>query len=781
MMKFRRVLIGAGVFAAVVITAVLARPFLREPLSGRYRSSQAIYARKGELLRLTLSNDQKFRQWVSLKEISPEIQNSFLISEDRYFYSHWGLNPVSMGRAFWNTYFSGGRRSGASTITMQLARMLGTIDSKNLSGKFHQITSAFWLEYLYSKDEILEAYLNLVPMGGNIEGVGAASLIFFGKKPSDLKWAHALTLAVIPQNPNKRTLLRGFPAGLQSARMRLFEKVIHLVPATEQAGIPPEFTAGNLSQLPFSSPHFTNKVIDRSSGENEVNTTLNLALQKTFEKKVRDYIEVKKMNGVKNAAVLLVNWQTSEILTWVGSVDFFNQEIKGQVDGVTSLRSPGSALKPFIYGLALQEGLIHPGTILKDTPRYFGTYDPENFDGEFKGPLTAEDALNESRNLPAVELMTKLTQPDFYQFLMNTGVGIPRSREFYGHSLALGGFEVTLLDLVNLYAALPRHGYMRDSVFSQGELKKLPESRSILDHASSFLVLDMLSRAEFQSRRFHRLLRRGSIPVSWKTGTSSGFRDAWTVGAFGPYVLGVWIGNFSGEANRQFIGREVAAPLFFELVDTVKVHEKLDATSTLAWQPPHKVKKVDICATSGKLPGAHCLHRSQIFFIPGTSPIGTCDVHRQIWISKSDGKLSCRPDSEKDIAKVHEFWPSDILETFIAAGLPRKPVPATGSSCEKYSHNEYSGRGVDPEILSPREGTTYSLRSQVENSKLIPFEGNYDSSAEELFWFVNNEFIGKSREGKALLWKARAGKFVVKAIDNLGRSVNREMKVQYVE
>ncbi|MES2527299.1 MAG: penicillin-binding protein 1C [Bdellovibrionota bacterium] len=781
MMKFRRSIIGAGVCTAVILTAVLARPFLREPLSGRYRSSQAIYARNGELLRLTLSNDQKFRQWVSLKSISPAIINSFLVSEDKYFYSHWGLNPVSLGRAVWSTYFTGGRRSGASTITMQLARMLGPIDSKKLSGKFQQISSAFWLEYLYTKEEILEAYLNLVPMGGNIEGVGAASLIFFGKKPSELKWAHALTLAVIPQNPNKRTLLKGFPAGLQSARMRLFEKISHLVPDTEKGSVPPEFTAGNLTQLPFLSPHFTNKVIDRSSGKNEVNTTLSLPLQKTFEKKISDYLSGKKMNGIKNASVLLVNWQTSEIISWVGSADFFDPEIKGQVDGVTSLRSPGSALKPFIYGLALQEGLIHPGTILKDTPRYFGSYDPENFDGEFKGPLSAEEALNESRNLPAVELMTKLARPDFYQFLMNTKVGNPRSREFYGHSLALGGYEVTLLDLVNLYSALPRQGYLRDAIFSQDELRKLSESRSILDAESSFLVLDMLSHAEFQSRRFHRLLRRGAIPVSWKTGTSSGFRDAWTVGVFGPYALGVWIGNFSGESNRQFIGREVAAPLFFDLVDAVKIHAKLDASSTLAWQAPPKVKKVNICATSGKLPGPHCRHQSHVFFIPGTSPIATCDVHRQIWISKADGKLSCKPDPTKDIARVHEFWPSDILETFSAAGLPRKPVPETGASCGKYAHQESFGRGIAPEILSPREGSIYSLRSQVENSKMIPFEGNYDSSADELFWFVNNEFIGKSTEGKALLWKARAGKFVVKAIDNLGRSVNREMKVQYVE
>jgi penicillin-binding protein 1C len=271
------------------------------------------------------------------------------------------------------------------------------------------------------------------------------------------------------------------------------------------------------------------------------------------------------------------------------------------------------------------------------------------------------------------------------------------------------------------------------------------------------------------------------IPVSWKTGTSSGFRDAWTVGISGPYVVGVWLGNFSGEANRIFIGRELAAPLFFDLVDALKVKGKRELSSLLAWSPSGKVTKVEICPVSGKIPGPHCHHHEKVWFIPGTSPIAKCEVHRQIWISKRDGSLSCKPDPAKDVPRIHEFWPSDILEIFSAAGLPRKSVPNAGPTCERSGTFDSIGRGPSPEILSPRDGTTYSLRSQADASKLIPFQGNHDSSARELFWFVNNEYIGRSHKGSSLLWKARAGDFHVKAVDDLGRSSDRKLRVQYVE
>lgn len=765
--------------AVVALTAFAIRPLFHTPLEDMYRSSTAVYSADGTLLRLTLSNDQRYRKWVPLKNIPAKVRTSFLISEDQYFYSHPGFNIGSLVRAGWKTFVSGERRQGASTITMQLSRMISSFNSSTLSGKTRQLFGALWLEWIYSKDEILEAYLNLVPMGGNIEGVGAGSLIFFEKRVSETSWNDATLLAVIPQNPTKRTLLNGYNTEVKNARNRLLGRMESQIPLNERKLSSIDSEPSHIRDLPFKAPHFVYNVLDKFPGKKEVRTTLDYKIQIGIEAKLENYLSGLKRKGINNGSVLLIDWQNSSVVSWVGSASFFDAKIHGQVDGVTSLRSPGSALKPFIYALAIQQGLIHPGTILKDSPRFFGSYDPENFDGKFQGPLSAEDALNQSRNLPAVELMTKLNSPDLYDFLVSARVGYPRSREFYGHSIALGGYEVSLQDLVKLYSVFPRRGFIREISSTKEEGKKTIVHKELLSPESSFIALDMLSKASIHTERYSRLEKRNARKVSWKTGTSSGFRDAWTVGVFGKYVLGVWIGNFSGESNRDFIGREVAAPLFFAITEALKEKSSSEMSAMVAWQPPKNVTQVDICPVSGQLPGPHCEHKKAVNFIPGTSPIAKCDVHRMIWISKADGKISCDPDPKNDRPVVMEFWSSDILEIYKAAGLPRKAVPPQGLSCSKNSYS-YSVTEVNPEILSPRENLIYSLRS-VDKSQIIPFEGSHDSSAKELFWFVDNEFVGKSTSGKSVLWKARSGHFMVKAVDNLGRSSSRSLNVQIVQ
>ena len=777
----KKYIFSSTLIALFFLVSLAFRPLMKENIKNKYHSSTAVYSREGSLLRLTLSNDQKFRQWVPLNKISKEIQRSLIITEDRYFNQHLGVNPWSLLRAGWTTYFGGGRKSGASTITMQLSRMLYKINSKSLPGKSFQILTSLWLEYLYSKEEILEAYLNLVPMGGNIEGVGAASLIFFQKRPSEIKWAEALLLAAIPQNPQKRTLLSRFSKELKDARLRIYQNVADLIPKTEQRLIDIDAKAASLKTLPFHAPHFTENILRRSTGNYEVQTTLDLSLQKIFEKKLNHFIEANKKNGIKNGGILLMNWKTREVLAWIGSSDYFNKDINGQVDAVTSLRSPGSALKPFIYALAIEQGVIHPGTVLKDSPKSFGSYDPENFDSEFNGPISAEDALNQSRNIPAVELVTKIKDPDFYQFLVNTGVGIPRNRDHYGHSIALGGFELSLLELVELYAVLPNKGYISKGILSLDEKRKIKTPQKILSEEAAFSTLEILSKNDLSTRKFRNLRRMSSFPVSWKTGTSSGFKDAWTLGVFGQFAMGLWFGNFSGESNRNFIGRELVAPLFFDLIDVIRLKNGITNESYFAWVPPRNVKKTSVCSVSGKLPTDNCKHRHSVTFIPGVSPIEKCDVHRQIWVSKKDGTLSCRPDPSKDRPIVFEYWSSDLLELFAKAGLPRKLPPKRGNNCSALDFVSHAELGLHPEILSPREGSTYTLRSKSESDQLIPLEANLDASSKEIFWFIDSEYIGKSFSNSALLWKARNGEFLLKAIDDLGRSSSRVLKVEYVD
>lgn len=449
---------GARIAAPVLIILVLFR-LLSPSLQSDVSFSQAIYDRSGKLLRLTLSRDDKYRLWLPLKAISPVLVNATLLHEDKWFRFHPGVSPTSLVRAIWHTYIKKDRKIGGSTITMQLARIKYDINSRTISGKTAQILAAIWLELLHSKNDILEAYLNLVPYGLNIEGAGAASLIYFHKNADKLTLSDALTLSVIPQSPARRIsearsrqdnppqspfskggisyseesnppLTKGGEGGferklsgkdLQIARAALFTKWTGKYPKDieQKSFVNLPITLKRPSDLPFLAPHFSNEVRELDLFEPVLNTTLDLRLQKLIERHVKSYVEANRQKGVNNAVVLLADHRTLEVRSLIGSADFFDQKIDGQVNGARAKRSPGSALKPFIYGIGIDQGLIHPLTMLKDAPMSFGAYNPETFDGEFSGPIKAKDALVKSRNVPAVDIASRLASPDLHGFLLS--------------------------------------------------------------------------------------------------------------------------------------------------------------------------------------------------------------------------------------------------------------------------------------------------------------------------------------------------------------------------
>src|ERR1700704_1004555 len=425
----------------------------KPPLLEGIDFSQRVRDRNGSVLRVTLTADQKYRIWTPLKEISPALVEATLRFEDKYYDKHPGVNPVSLLRATWSLLSSGQTRVGASTITMQLARLRYHLRTRTVAGKLRQIVYAIELERHYSKAQILEAYLNLAPYGRNIEGVGAASEIYFSKCAARVTGAEAVALSVIPQSPTRRALV----AGGENERVTNAQQRWYLRSTTKEA---PALTFRAEAPLPLqlAAPHFVQQVLESKTAGTELSTTLDLALQQMLEKRVADYIAQNHDRGIQNAAALLIDFKTMEVLAQIGSSDFSKIEIQGQVDGTRRPRSPGSTLKPFVYALALDQGKIHPLTLLKDAPRTFGDYNPENFDREFLGPIRASDALARSRNVPAVTLASELSHPAFYEFLRNAGVALPKPASFYGLSLTLGGAEVTMEDLVRLYAALANGG-----------------------------------------------------------------------------------------------------------------------------------------------------------------------------------------------------------------------------------------------------------------------------------------------------------------------------------
>ncbi|HSG51804.1 MAG TPA: transglycosylase domain-containing protein, partial [Rheinheimera sp.] len=412
--RYQRLLISLALTALCALLAPILLLKLIEPpaLYPAYQQASAYFAADGELISFRLASDQRYRLKLPLEDIAPSLIDATLLYEDRRFYQHSGVDIAAIGRAFWQSVIQGGRRQGASTLTMQLARLRFNLDSTSISGKLRQMGYAFWLEQHYSKDELLEAYFNYAPYGGNIEGVAAASLIYFHKEASRLSVPEAIALAVIPQNPKRRSPLS--TAGreqLELARQRLTALWLEQQQRHNTALLSLPLRFYQRSELPFAAPHFINQLQQQQKRNGRFYTSLQLKLQQKMTERLTQYLARHQALGFNNASMLLVKRSTLQIQAYIGSANFFDAAIAGQVDGVTALRSPGSALKPFVYALAMQQGLIHPQSLLTDLPRRYGSFNPENFDRQFVGPVSATEALINSRNVPAVQLQAQLGQP----------------------------------------------------------------------------------------------------------------------------------------------------------------------------------------------------------------------------------------------------------------------------------------------------------------------------------------------------------------------------------
>ena len=687
-----------------------------------------------------------------------------------------------MARAAWTTYVRRSRVVGGSTITMQLARLRFDLDTRTVFGKIVQSARALQLERHYGKNEILEAYLNLAPYGGSIEGIGTASRVYLDKPAGSLGLGEALALVVIPQNPTKRfpVSVRG-RAELLAARDRLLAVWESRAEADDadaetlvRARLVPAFAYP--SRLPSHAPHFVRDHVPMD-GVSRVRTTLDLDLQRLVEARVADHVAQRRPDGIANAAAMLIDHRSMELLALVGSVGFFDEAIAGQVNGVRARRSPGSTLKPLLYALALDNGLIHPMTLLEDAPRRYAAYTPENFDRGFLGPVFARDALIQSRNVPAVGLLADLGVERFRDWLRRAGVAGLRSAADYGLALALGGSEITMEELVRLYATLAARGLWRDLVVVPGSVPGAPQR--LLSPEASFLVLDML-RDVARPGAVARDPEDRSV-VAWKTGTSFGFRDAWSVGVVGPYVLAVWVGNFDGAANPALVGREAAAPLFFAIADSLSPTgvDRSGPDGQSRWVVENgaadglNVKRVEVCATTGDLPGPHCPRTTRSWFVPGVSPIKVSSVYRAIDIDRRTGLRSCGAAADAERV-VYEFWPSNLYAVFRRAGIAIRRPPPWSPEC---GLDETSATGFAPRIRSPQRSLVYHAGAPGALAGNVLFSAVADGDVRRLFWFVDHRLVASTVPGESYFWTPTAGRFTVRVVDDLGRADSEPIRV----
>ncbi|MCW8817749.1 MAG: penicillin-binding protein 1C, partial [Ignavibacteriaceae bacterium] len=428
------------------------------PLPKQKEFSKEIHAKDGTLLTAYLTSDDKWRLRTELEEVSPDLIKAVIEKEDSWFYWHFGINPVSIVRALYKNIFSGEIESGASTITMQVARMIEP-KKRTYFNKIIEMFRATQLEIKYSKREILELYLSLLPFGGNIEGVKSASYIYFNRPPDKLSLAQSITLAVIPNDPNTLRLDRSNQE-IIAKRNRRIEKfkqagIFSSVDLNDALGEPIE---NNRYAIPVLAPHFSYFVKDYFSGD-ILNTTLDLSIQQTVENILLRNIRKVFYKGITNGAVLVIDNKNSSVVAYCGSADFYDEGSFGQVNGVTAIRSPGSTLKAALYAYAFDEGNLTPQMKISDIPTDFHGYQPENYDLKFYGNVSAEFALVNSLNIPAVRLLEKIGLNNFINFLGGSGFNqIQKQKSKLGLSLILGGCGTTLQELTRLFSSFARKG-----------------------------------------------------------------------------------------------------------------------------------------------------------------------------------------------------------------------------------------------------------------------------------------------------------------------------------
>lgn len=516
--------------------------------------STAVLDREGRLLRAYATLDGRWRLPAHVKDVDPRYIDMLLAYEDKRFRQHLGVDPFAFARALAQFVRNGRIVSGGSTLTMQVARLLEPRAERSLLAKLRQTVRAIQIERVLSKDEVLALYLTLAPYGGNLEGIRAASLSYFGKEPHRLTLSEAALLVALPQSPEARRPDRSVVAA-NAARNRVLDRVAGLFPVAEIDRAKLEPIPGWRKPMPMLAPHVADAVIAERPDERELRLTIDGALQKNLEDLAQD--RSLALGADTSVAILVVDNATGEELARVGSASYLDQRRSGQVDMTEALRSPGSTLKPFIYALGFEDGFIHPETLVDDRPVRYGNYAPENFDLTFQGTVSVRRALQMSLNVPAVAVLDKVGASRFTARLAQAGCALVLPKgEVPGLAMGLGGVGVRLSDLVMLYAGLARLGTTLPLTTRLDTVP--PRPHRLMDSVAAWYVGNVLL---------------GTPPpenavggrFAYKTGTSYGYRDAWALGFDGNRAIGVWVGRPDGAPVPGLVGRTAAAPILFDV------------------------------------------------------------------------------------------------------------------------------------------------------------------------------------------------------------------------
>lgn len=737
------------------------------PLPDKVEYSTIITGKRGEVLHAFLTKDEKWRMKTSLAEISPLLRTIIIEKEDKLFYYHKGINPFAMARAALKNIFRIKRTSGASTITMQVARALEP-KPRNYINKLIEIFRACQLEMKYNKDEILQLYCNLLPYGGNIEGVKSASLLYFEKDPDHLSLAEITALCIIPNRPSSLMPGRHNDRIMTERNKWLKRFADNKVFTSKQIAdaLTEPFNATR-NTVPKLIPHLAYRL--KQTGAPVVHSTIDIQTQTGTEKIVKDYSRRLQSKNIRNASVVIIDNATHNVITYIGSADFTDTTDAGQVDGAAATRQPGSTLKPLLYGMCIDEGLLTPKSVITDVNISYDGYTPENYDKKFNGYVTMEYALDHSLNIPAVKSLRQLGTDKFISALAACNFRqIKKDQKKLGLSMILGGCGTSLIELTGLFSSFANNGvYTQPSLIVDSSYKRRFQ---LLSPAAAFMINETLSKITRPDFPLNWQSTEHMPKIAWKTGTSYGRRDAWSIGYNKRFTVGVWLGNFSGAGVPELSGAEIATPLLFKIFNTI------DYDSDHEWfNQPEDCDIRMVCSETGMPPSGHCTHIVTDYFIPMTSSSTACNNMQEMIVSP-DEKISycrtCMPASGYK-KKLYRIVPAEMQSYYDEHHIGWQRIPFHNTNCEKVF------RDGGPLILSPRSGTEYLISKT--DPEPLQLQCRAGSDVSRIYWYINDRFYKNSDAGSPQFFVPAEGPVKISCADDKGRNKDIWIRVKYVD
>ena len=736
--------------------------------------------RNNQLLAAHIAKDDQWR-FPNIQSIPEKYKQAILHFEDKRFYYHPGVDPMAMVRALYSNVSQGRTVSGASTITMQVIRMAQNNPPRTLYEKFKEVIMATRLELAYSKDEILALHASNAPFGGNVIGLEAASWRYFGRTPEQLSWAESTTLAVLPNSPALIHPGKNRQA-LKHKRDRLLKilndhqiisdielKLAMLEPLPEKP-----------RPLPQYAPHLLDSMMQAHDSP-RLHTTIDAKIQKKVEQVTMQHAKELALQDVHNLAALVIDNETFEVMAYVGNSQYGNQLERGHaVDIVHRPRSTGSILKPLLFARMIQSGELLPDTLVTDLPTQYAGYMPQNYDRLYRGAVPARQALARSLNVPAVRMLRKHGVSRFYSYLQQAGMTtLMRPADDYGLTLILGGSEATLWEMASIYANLAyiakQDRYQLDAHYKAIKVDAAGSTATNriaqISPATAWMTLDALQAVSRPGQENHWREFSSSRKVAWKTGTSFGLRDAWAIGSDTKYTVAIWVGNASGEGRAGLTGVKRAAPIMFDIFNT------LDKPERWFVKPLHLMKPVQICKQNGYLSGAGC--ESKQVWIPREIHFQqTSPHHHVVHLDKTrQWRVNGRCEAVANMVNVSWFeLPPGQAFYYQRSHAKYRALPALRPDCRRHLA---SGKQHGPiDILYPLPGTRIYIPVDLGKQKSrTVFEAVHSNTDSSLFWHLDEKYLGMTEHFHNMALNISPGKHTLTLVDETGYRITRRFEV----